>query len=123
MDATADWWDCAPPSCVVCYIAVAFPGIARHHCGLRFNILGRLVMKTMLIAAALMSAALTPCADAQIIPCSQRAPLAWTLSFPRTSLSGWLRSLPTYRVWGTQNMAGQYGGSTNILKMSDPKGS
>ena len=80
-------------------------------------------MKTMLIAAGLMSAALAPCADAQIIPCSQRAPLAWTLSFPRTSLSGWLHSLPAYRIWGTQNMMVQHEGSTNVLEVTYPKGS
>lgn len=74
-------------------------------------------MKTMLIAAGLMSAVLTPCADAQMIPCSQRAPLAWSLSFPRTSLSGWLHSLPAYRIWGTQNMTVQHEGSTNVLEV------
>jgi hypothetical protein len=80
-------------------------------------------MKTMLIAAGLMSAALAPCADAQIIPCSQRVPLAWSLSFPRTPLSGWLNSLPAYRIWGTQNMAVQYEASTNVLEVTYPKGS
>lgn len=80
-------------------------------------------MNTMLIAAGLMSAVLTPCADAQMIPCSQRAPLAWTLSFPRTSLSSWLHSLPAYRIWGTQNMTVQHEGSTNFLEVTYPKGS
>jgi hypothetical protein len=80
-------------------------------------------MKTTLIAAALMSATVAPSADAQTIPCSQRMPLAWTLSFPHTSLSGWLRSLPAYRIWGTQNIAVQYDGSTKALKVTYPKGS
>src|SRR5260370_22483388 len=78
-------------------------------------------MKTMLIAAGLMSAALAPCAAAQIIPFSQRAPLAWTLSFPRTSLSGWLHSLPAYRIWGARNMMVQHEGSTNVLEVTYPK--
>src|SRR5437868_15476983 len=78
-------------------------------------------MKTMLIAAGLMSAAPAPYADAQIIPCSQRAPLAWTLSFPRTSLSSWLHSLPASRIWGTQNMMVQHEGLTNVLEVTYPK--
>src|SRR5438132_14239448 len=80
-------------------------------------------MKTTLIAAGLMSAALAPYADAQIIPCGQRAPLAWTLAFPRTSFSSWLHSLPAYRIGGTQNMMDQHEGSTNVLEVTYPKGS
>ena len=75
-------------------------------------------MKILLIAAGLVSAALAPRADAQMIPCSQRVPLAWTLSFPQTSLSGWLHSLPAYRIWGTQNMAVQHEGSTDVLEVT-----
>ena len=68
-------------------------------------------------------AALAPYADAQIIPCSQRAPLSWTLSFPRTSLSTWLHSLPAYRIWGTQNMAVRQDGPARVLEVTYPKGS
>src|SRR6266446_1498905 len=80
-------------------------------------------MKTTSIAAGIASVALSPCADAQITPCSQRAPLIWTLSFPRTSLSAWLHSLPAYRIWGTQNMAVQQDGSTTVVEVTYPKGS
>jgi hypothetical protein len=80
-------------------------------------------LKTMLFAAGFISATLTPCASAQITPCSQRAPLAWTLSFPRTSVSGWLHSLPAYRIWGVQNLAVQNEGPTRALEVTYPKGS
>src|SRR6266550_5952323 len=80
-------------------------------------------MTTTLIAAGLAGVALSPCAEAQIIPCSQRGPLIWTLSFPQTSLPAWLRSLPAYRIWGTQNMAVQQEGSTKVLEVTYSKGS
>jgi len=80
-------------------------------------------MKIVLIAAVLTSAALAPSADAQVMPCSHRVPLAWSFSFPRTSLSGWLHSLPAYRIWGTQNLAVQHEGSAAVLKVTYPKGS
>src|SRR5689334_5359968 len=124
MDAAADRWGRGPPLCLVHCAAVAFADVARHHRGGRVDTVSRLAMKMKgtLFAAGLMSAALAPCADAQVLPCSQRMPLAWTLSFPRTSLSGWLRSLPAYRIWGTQNMAVQHEGSTNVLEVMYPKG-
>jgi hypothetical protein len=80
-------------------------------------------MKTTLFAAGLAGAMPSPSADAQIAPCSQRAPLIWTLSFPRTSLSGWLHGLPAYRMWGAQNLAVRQEDSTSVLEVTYPKGS
>jgi len=80
-------------------------------------------MKTTLIAAGLAGVALSPCAEAQIIPCGERVPLIWTLSFPRTSVSAWLHTPPAYRIWGTQNMAVRQDGSTTVLEVTYPKGS
>src|SRR5437588_2021477 len=80
-------------------------------------------MRTTLIAAGLAGVALSPCADAQTTSCSQRASLIWSLSFPRTSLSAWLNSLPAYRIWGTQNMTVQQDGSTKVLEVKYPQGS
>jgi hypothetical protein len=80
-------------------------------------------MKTRLVAAGATGLALAPCAYAQIIPCSQRAPLIWTLSFPRASLSTWLHSLPAYRIWGTENLAALTDDPTVIVEVKYPKGS
>lgn len=80
-------------------------------------------MKPTCIAAALIGATLSPSVDAQVGPCSQRAPLIWTLSFPVTSLSQWLHSLPAYRIWGTQNMTVRQDGSAKVLEVTYPKGS
>src|SRR5215471_6833951 len=79
--------------------------------------------RTVLMAMGFTGAALAPCANAQIIPCSQRAPLSWTLSFPRTSMSAWLHSLPAYRIWGTQNMVVRQDGPARVLEVTYPKGS
>lgn len=80
-------------------------------------------MKRMCIAVAVVGAMLSPPAYAQVTPCSQRTPLIWTLSFPVTSPSRWLHSLPAYRIWGTQNMAVRQDGSTKLLEVTYPKGS
>jgi hypothetical protein len=80
-------------------------------------------MKVMLIAAGLVGMSLSPCAEAQITPCSQRARLIWTLSFPNTSLSTWLHSLPAYRIWGTQNMAVKQEDRVKVLEVRYPKDS
>jgi hypothetical protein len=80
-------------------------------------------MRTALMAMGFAGAALAPGADAQITPCSHHAPLSWTLSFPRSSLSTWLHSLPAYRIWGTQNMAVRQAGSVRGLEVMYPQGS
>ena len=59
-------------------------------------------------------------AYAQVAPCSQRAPLIWSLQFA-APLDEWLR--PAYRIWGTQNLAIRQDGGTNVLEVTYPKGS
>jgi hypothetical protein len=76
-----------------------------------------------LIAAGLAGMLSLPYARAQITPCSQRGALIWALSFPQTSMSAWLHSLPAYRIWGTENMAVRHKGSTPVLEVTYPKGS
>jgi hypothetical protein len=75
------------------------------------------------MAAVFASVSLSPCADAQITPCSQRAPLIWTLSFPMSAPAAWLHSLPAYRIWGTRNMAVLQKGPVKVLEVEYPKGS
>jgi len=82
------------------------------------------MMMTIIIrlAAVLMGAMLSSSAYAQITPCSQRTPLIWSLQFA-TPPDRWLKSLPAYRIWGTQNLAVWQDGSTKILAVTYPRGS
>jgi hypothetical protein len=80
-------------------------------------------MKTASLAAVFVGAMLTRSADADVAPCSQRAPLIWTLSLPDASPFRWLHSLPAHRIWGTQNLAVRQDGSTKVLAVTYPNSS
>jgi hypothetical protein len=71
-------------------------------------------INTVCLAVVFVSMVFLPPADAQIGPCSQRTPLIWSLQFA-APVDQWLQSLPTYRVWGTQNLAVHQDGPTNVL--------
>jgi hypothetical protein len=79
-------------------------------------------INTVCLAVVFVSMVFLPPADAQIGPCSQRTPLIWSLQFA-APVDQWLQSLPTYRVWGTQNLAVHQDGPTNVLEVTYPKGS
>ena len=79
-------------------------------------------MKWSCITAGLLSVMLSPPADAQVTPCSQRATMIWSLQFA-APLDQWLQNLPAYRIWGTQNLAARQDGPTNVLEVTYPKGS
>jgi hypothetical protein len=58
-------------------------------------------------------------AAAEVMPCSERMPIIWSLRF-QEPLGQWLQDLPASRIWGTQNMALQ---RRNVLEVTYPKGS
>jgi hypothetical protein len=79
-------------------------------------------LKTICVGAGMVGVMLSLPADAQVMPCSQRTPLIWSLEFA-TPPDRWLQSLPAYRVWGTQNLAVWRHDSTKVLAVTYPKGS
>ena len=48
--------------------------------------------------------------------------MIWSLQFA-APLEEWLKNLPAYRVWGTQNLATRQDGPANVLEATYPKGS
>jgi hypothetical protein len=79
-------------------------------------------LSAMCVGVGLVSVMLSPSVGAQVTPCSQRAPMIWSLQFA-TPLDQWLQNLPAYRIWGTQNLATRQDGPTNVLEVTYPKGS